>query len=292
MIFDNSKIKQAEQRLYHPLDISTIAITDSSANNFMSTSQNYNDNYEFIRKHHEYILNQIFLKDNKIALDFITNLENLDILTKVIGNTPVQDISIDERNMCNKLVYDFFIYPDAKLDIAKFNKEKIYYIALAKSVNRMVIPKISAIYPEELACLLTICRHSSRSEDKNIKRINTILMKQNEQLITEQSIVNLYLTLFDRVTPLFEGIMKDVRNKTKMTDMEQEIYGRIDLAILDILNEMPTSEMRKVLSSYAELYKLGYLKQVKFPIYSANNADYSRVIEVVDQLKKEGTIIP
>ena len=110
--------------------------------------------------------------------------------------------------------------------------------------------------------------------------------------LTEQRLVDIFIRLYDHVTQLFEGVLSDKRDKTKLTDSENEIYSLIDLALLDILQNMPTEEIRKVLVSYDQSLKLGYINGYKFSMQSINPSDYNRVIATIDMLEMEGIYLP
>lgn len=289
MLFDETKIKPSQKSDAKSPDFGSLVMTE---NKFEDLMRNVNDpdKYELIKQYYSFIIDQIFDKGNKNIFDFITgNMVNLDIFTKVIS---MYQITATERKNCNKLVYDYITNKEKKANIEVYNFEKNYYLALSRVINKQLISKLSVVVPEDLACILSVCKYSTDDTYKGVRKIISILIKQDINFITEQRLVDIFIRLYDHVTQLFEGVLSDKRDKTKLTDSENEIYSLIDLALLDILQNMPTEEIRKVLVSYDQSLKLGYINGYKFSMQSINPSDYNRVIATIDMLEMEGIYLP
>lgn len=205
---------------------------------------------------------------------------------RAIGSIPI-DYKI--RLACNKLTYDYFTSDNAIADI----KQK--YLHISRVVNRQDINKIMTLgIDENTACNLALCRYSSTIEPTNVKRLNFALYHRDPNVMTEQMIVWIYEKLFDRISPLFYGIMFEVYSPQEEQDFGEnfmEIYGTVSLACLDILNNMTSENITKVINGYIEDWEYRGKPAVRFSLRSLS-ADYSRITRVVEHIIKSGKYVP
>lgn len=273
--------KEPEERIIsHPF--SNISMTPDKIISILSS-----DNIDMIRQtiktHHEMIMSAIFLENNKVLFEKITDSkENLSTFTQAIQN--VDRLISSEIQQLNDLVYGFFSKSEARENLEKWNSMKTYYLQISKSINKTHIAKLMKYVPEDLAALLCSARFSSHKEITQAKRVNNVLIKQDPKFLTEQKIIDIYLSLYDHITPLFNGVMCDYRNPEKMSDIESENWSMIDLSLLDIIENMPIKEIIKVIESLHNLITMGYVKKLKFNLYSINSADYGRTCSVIEQV--------
>ncbi len=238
-----------------------------------------------VRDSFDSVLKQIFSNKDQDYLKIITNTKFLIALHQVVSNL---DLNHTQRIQCNKLAYDYFTSENNDPYV------KQLFFTLSKSVNRIVIGALCSIgLGEDLAAYLALARFSSEKEIINVKRLNFIIVSSSVEVMTEQMIIRIYEKLFDSVTPLFEGIMFDG------LDMDDEfisesmnlIYSTISLAILEILNNMTSQDIRKVLISYQGDYEALYHQtRPRFQV-SAISGDYMRILNVIDALKEEKIFI-
>lgn len=228
------------------------------------------------------ILSDIFIEKNEYYLQLFTNARFLSIMIQVVSST--NNISHINRVYFNKIVYDYLTLD--KKD--QYIKQLLY--SLSRMVNKDVLPRLLGLgLQEDLAIYLSLARFSSQKEIVNVKRVNFVIMTSPIEIMTEQMIVYIYEKLFDRVTPLFIGTMIDNCKQDMSQDME-EIYSIISLAILDILNGMPTADIRKVLIAYVGDYQAVYHKSgYRFSMQCLSN-DYSRINSVVEALHSNENI--
>jgi len=241
--------------------------------------------FMLVRDSFDSVLKQIFSNKDQDYLKIITNTKFLIALHQVVSNI---NLNHTQRIQCNKLAYDYFTSENNDPYI------KQLFFALSKSVNREIIGALCSIgLGEDLASYLALARSSSEKEIINVKRLNFIIVSSSVDIMTEQMIIRIYEKLFDSVTPLFEGIMFDG------LDMDDEyisesmnlIYSTISLAILEILNNMPSQDIRKVLISYQGDYEALYHQtKPRFQV-SAISGDYMRILNVIDTLKEEKIFI-
>ena len=118
-------------------------------------------------------------------------------------------------------------------------------------------------------------------------------MKQPENLLDEQKIIDIYLALFDRVLPLFTGVMLDVVSPQNMQSTSaEEIYGLITLAILDIMDELPVADIKRGLKLFDEDRKILYPdSSLRMNFKACSPADFPRFCRALDELEAEGVYI-
>lgn len=243
--------------------------------------------FALIKSCYENLLNDIVKEEFRSYINLFTNIRFLTIFIQVMNTVK---LPYHSRIHCNKIAYDYLTITRRDPYI-----EQLLY-SLSRTVNRDVIPGLLGIgLPEDLASYMVLARFSSTKELINVKRLNHIIVTSPIHLMTEQTIVWIYEKLFDRVTPLFEGVMFDVVDTNELTEEQQEIYSTISLAALLILNNMPSPDIRKVLISYVGDYMAMYYqpgkKCVRFSVDTLSS-DYKRILDVVELLKRENIYVP
>jgi len=228
------------------------------------------------------------MNNDTTHLKALTNPRFLSVFIQVVGST---QLDLLHRICCNKLAYDYFTTSDTDQYI-----KQLFY-SLSKMVNRDIIPGLLSLgIPEDLAVQLALARYSSTKEIVNVKRVNFIITTSPKEIMTLQTIVWIYEKLFDSFTPLFEGTMFDVYNDEEewVTEDIMEIYSTVSLAVLEIMNNMPSINIRKVLISYTGDFETLYSKTPGAYRFSmkALSADYERITNVVDSLRLENIYVP
>lgn len=245
-------------------------------------------------------------KDVKSILAYHIKEENIPNLVTLLCNQKfmihmARIASSFQFNYNQKVLLNMIILDAIKAGCTKDEYSKSITINLVKRVNKDLLPKINMItQDEEVAALVLLRRYSSFNESECVIRLNSYLMKaldfsKLDVEGSEQLIVNLYDALFYKVTPLFEGIMFDTREaRGKLPDNENEIFGVIGLAILDVLNNMPSQYIYTILKSYADTYRLLYNSSVpvRYSMDNVNATDYGRILQMVQALRNEGYYIP
>ena len=132
------------------------------------------------------------------------------------------------------------------------------------------------------------------NEKTNVKRLNFAIYFKDSELMTEQRVVWIYEKMFDRVSDLFQAIMFEVytpQQEEVFNHYFPENYGTVSLAILCILNNMTSVNIRRVLLGYHSEWEYKGRPRVRFSLHALSN-DYSRIINVVETLAQEGTYLP
>lgn len=249
------------------------------------------DAFILVKNNYELILSDIFDKrDKKEKSNFIkyfTDSRFLSIMTQIVyAENP------DEKNRrrINKMCYDYTVLK---------TKNKDSYIqdlisALARTINRDIIPILCTVpgVSEQTASSIALSRYSSDKENINIKRLNRVLMNLPSDSLTEESIVAIYLKLFDHILPLFAGVMLDVQSPQNMSSDSEEVYGLITLAMLDIMNELPIADIKKGLKLFDEDRKILYPDSpLRMNLKCCSETDFPRFVRALDELEAEGITI-
>lgn len=244
---------------------------------------------DLVKETYPYILEEIMARNDIGYINAFTNARFLSVLIQTLSSA--EQLTLEQRICCNKLAYDYFTLKDKD----QYIKQLLY--TLSKMVNRDIIPGLLSLgIPENLAAHLALARYSSTDEVVNVKRVNFIITTSPKELMTLQNIIWIYEKLFDNFTRIFEGTMFDVYDEDEewVTDDIMEVYSTISLAILEILNNMPSINIRKVLISYAGDFATlhsGKSNSYRFSLSSISQ-DYNRITDIVEMLKAEKIYVP
>ena len=245
------------------------------------------DTYQLVKEYYELIMDDIFKKKDQGKASNFTQLftvpKFIQIITQVMYECRPSDMT---RRRINKMSYDYLVKKDHDRD----QQVGSLLMSLSKTVNARERLKICATIniSGDLASLLTLARYSSEKETINVKRVNRVLMNQPLKTINEQMVVDIYLALFDHMLPLFTGVMLDVMPVQTLPKDAAEIYGLITLAILDLMNELPITDIKKGLTLFNEDRNMQYQDcPLRLNLESCSQVDYPRLIGAIDALKRE-----
>lgn len=215
----------------------------------------------------------------------LRSIDFIDALDRVITAVPIE---YKVQLAINKISYDYFTSENPD------NKIKQLYLKLSKSVNSHYIKQLTALgLDETTASNFALCRFSSANETTNVKRLNFAMYCKDPIIMTDQMIVWIYEKLFNRIYDLFEATMFETYTKQQQDDFGSdfmEIYGTVGLAVLIILNNMRSEDIRRVLLKYSIAWEYSH-KPVRFSLH-ALSGDYSRISRIVDIMTAEGYNIP
>ena len=223
------------------------------------------------------------------TIPYISLFEDSKFINGFIRAVSSIPIEYKFRLACNKLTYDYFTSDNALPEI------KQRYLHISRVVNRPEISKLMSLgIDENTASNLTLCRYSSPNERTNVKRLNFTMYHKDPNVMTEQMIVWIYEKLFDRISQLFYGVMFEVytpQEEQDFGDNFMEIYGTVGIAVLDILNNMTSENIRQVLLGYIEEWEFRERPCVRFTLRSLSG-DYSHITRVVEYLDSMGKYVP
>lgn len=238
-----------------------------------------------IKNNIDIISNDILREDPNYGT-LLRDTNFISAFIRAINSIP---INYTTQIACNKITYDYFTSdnPDPVI--------KQQYLNMSRVVNREVINRLISIgLDENTACNLALSRYSSGNEKTNVKRLNFAIYHRDPNIMTEQMIVWIYEKLFTRISDLFQATMFEVYTSQQHDDFGEnfnEVYGVAGNAVLDILNNMESDKIRKVLIGYSEHWEYLGRPAVRFSL-RALSEDYSRIDRVVAYLVSKGTYIP
>lgn len=271
---------------YHPLDMGSsitlnpyLLIKKLSNIELLSTDEIY----RLVIEYYSMILDKNFIDTNKVLIaKAFTNERFVTTFAQAISR--VNQLNSDHIINCNRLIYEYMVF--------KNKNENIMMILynLGKDINRDTIYILKSLgISEPLAVDMAVARYSTSNLIVAMKRLNMIIINSSISIMTEQMIVNIYEKLFDNLTPMFEGIMFDVWAEEDFNDQEQEeIYGTITLAILDILREAPFEYIVSVISIYAQDHQYLYSNDpVRINLRAIAVSDYKRILDAIDYVEQQ-----
>lgn len=201
-------------------------------------------------------------------------------------------INYERRLFANKLTYEYSVLDNPNQEILRYFRE------ISEYVNKGTTIKLTNIgLNRKIANDLVMCRYSSRHESVNVQRLNFTMCKYNAEIFTDQVIVWVYEQLFDRISDLFIASMLEVYSDRELDELGNEfrdVYGNISLAILVILNNMPSISIRQVVLKYIDAYTNWVRIRHTLPRFTlrALSYDYERIVNVVEELIAKGYDVP
>lgn len=224
------------------------------------------------------IISEDILSDDRTYASLFRDLKFINSFIRAIRSIP---IDYKTRLCCNKITYDYFTSENPETVI------KQQYLNMSKIVNMEMINKLISIgLDENTACNLVLCRYSSSNEKTNVKRLNFAIYHKDPNVMNEQMIIWIYEKLFSRISDLFQATMFEVYTQQQQIDFGEnfmEVYGAVGLAVLIILNNMTTENIRKVLIGYNSEWSYLGKPNVRFSLHALSE-DYSRISRVVESM--------
>lgn len=239
----------------------------------------------FIKNNIDEIVDDI-LKNNVPYSNLFRDTRFVSAFTRAISSIPIE---YKCKLACNKITYDYFTCENPVPDIKK------QFLNISKVINRAEINKLITIgLDENTACNLALCRYSSDNERTNVKRLNFAIYYRDPEVMTEQMIVWIYEKMFNRISDLFYATMFEVyspQEQDAFGESFMEIYGTVSLAVLTILNNMTSENIRKVLLGYNEEWEFKNRHPVRFSLHNLSE-DFSRISRTVEYLDSIAKVIP
>ena len=247
---------------------------------------------DIIRNNYSRILDNVFeQEDGGFYLSLFLDQRFLTMFTNIIGEQ--RNISDTDIVLCNKIAYDYL----TSSDINNIKPElKRLFLNLSKRVNFQVIPRLLSLGLDEATCsYLALSRYSHTDPKVYIRRLNHIIVSHSDSVMTEQMIIDIYQILATSFIPLFKYTMFDVSTEEELNAIgpgASEIYSAISLAMIDILNQFTSADIRKVLVEYSNEYNSSDNLQVRFSMRSISESEYWRILKVIDILEYEQIPVP
>lgn len=239
--------------------------------------------YKMLSEGYNFLLDKKFIDTNAVVVARAFVDEKFISLFSQVLSIKANEFSADQKICCNRLIYEYIIYKNNN----KATMSKLYN--LARTLNQDIIPSLYGYGFEDQTIMdLVISRFSTTDEALAMKRVNCVIINSDIYWMTEQNIVIIYEKLFDRLNPMFEGIMYDVWDKDKMKPDQEEIYGRITLAILTILENAPEDIIIAVLSNFSQNRQFLHQEHpLRINLKAIAVSDYPRVVSAINKFEMQ-----
>ena len=218
------------------------------------------------------------IKDSKLHSSMVaiwTNLRFLNIISQIITE--------DNTNVI-LIMYDMLTSIDNLTD----DHKKLIYQIIYKVLYRKYILPLSSVVDKEDAKTLSLMRFSSLENKDCIMRVNKCITMLRDLKVND--IVYIYnIFFFNQFSNLFNYTMSDTKDYSSLNSIEKETYNKISTAICYILENMPLSDIDRVLKRYTSYIELlGYDSILRFSIKDLSDIDFPRIKMVVTELIVQG----
>lgn len=256
--------------------------------------------WNFIARTYKSILTNLFEgEDNYKYIKQLQNPRVLDVFIRLFSN--MNYIENDDIIRCNTLCYHYITLPKQQQNPEVLNK----MLRLSDVVNRGYISGLLGLgLSNKLASMILIARFSDIDINVCVKRVNFIIITQPKELMTEVMIEDIFRKIYDVMNifyRIFPYLMMDVipeyddNNETTwwVTEEVAEVDSQLGLAILNILDNLPSQLIRLTLMNYTEGQNMVYQKRpVRFSLNNLSE-DYYRINNIIAQLRyNEAIIVP
>ena len=271
-----NKLNQLQQgSLFHSIEYELSDIVKKIKN---IDNLDENEIKRIIVRQHSMILNyDLFLMSNETRQNAQILFQSEKFLRCFLDVVRLINISSHEKICINKLAYDYYINPNGCNNVIS---DLLY--RLTTEVNGKEVIVLSGILGLRDAQILSMIRNSTFNIEKAVHRVNTFLVKCNNDL-SVTAITSIYCHLFERFTDVFIYTMMEPE-PISMTPLMKKKYDNISIAILEMMNSLSSHDIRKVLYDYG--YILSMVKvntKIRFALRTAQRCN--RIISVVKSIE-------
>ena len=225
-----------------------------------------------------------------------TNINLLNAIQSLLYNREIQIQDIDIIRF-NALAYQYLTIPD---DAQTIKKDQIIIDKLfdiSECVNEFWLPRLKGLgLSKTLANTLIIARFSNINIKIAVSRIDFIIINQPVELMSQKLILEIFKILYD-IGPewgrAFTYFMEDVPyidpRYPNAEDME-EVNSTMELAALELLNELPNEHLYAALINYAETYSLMNVINIRFSMQHLSD-DFNRINDAINVLRYDKNCI-
>lgn len=221
---------------------------------------------------------------------YIKVFQNPRFLDAFINVTSKMNLEQDDIVLCNTLCYHYIVIPKHMRDNNIMNR----MMNLSKIVNRVYLPSLLGLgLSNHLASTLLIARWSDIDLNICVKRVNFMIITQPKELMSVEMIEGLLRRLYNIEATyhhIFPHIMRDVLpeyeddniNTHWITNEVEEVNSTLNLAVLNILDNLPTNQIRDIIRMFAQDQSIKN-SPVRFSLRTLSE-DYYRINDVVNSL--------
>lgn len=290
-----------EKRQYdadHPVEVVKVRVDENPNFNIAILKQNIDhiddmNDYElrsFIQRCFKSIMRNLFGKEMPKYIMYFQDVRFLDAFIDVVKS--INFLDQEDIIRCNTMCYHYITIPKEKQDYRVFNR----MMELSNTINRYNLPRLLGLgLSSNLASVLLIARYSDLDLNICVKRVNFIIITQPKELMSEKMIEEIFKILYNVMEDfyrIFPYIMMDVLpeydennpNTLWITDEIQEVNSILNLAVLNIIDNLPSDAIRGVLLNYSETTNMIYKDApVRFSLRNLSE-DYYRINNVINNM--------
>lgn len=231
--------------------------------------------------------------------DDILAFTNIDLLNAIISLLYKREIQIQDTDIIkfNALTYQYLTIPDDNPVIKKDQAIIDKLFDISEYINEYWLPRLKGLgLSKTLANTLIIARFSNITMKIVVNRINFIIINQPPELMSQKLILEIFKILYDvgkEWSMAFTYFMEDVPyidpRYPNSEDME-EVNSTMELAALELLNELPTDYLYSALINYAQTYAIMNIINIRFSMQHLSD-DFNRINDAIYSLKYEKNCI-
>ena len=282
----------------HPIQVIKVRVDENPNFNLEILKQNIdhvNDMSDselrsFIKKCFKSIMRDLFGAEMPKYIKYFQDIRFLNAFIDVVLS--LEFIDKDDIIRINTMCYHYITLPKDKQDYRVLDR----MMQLSNIVNKLNIPRLLGLgLSSNLASILLIARYSDIDLNVCVKRVDFIIITQPKELMSEKMIEEIFKILYnvmDDFHRIFPYIMMDTLpeydennpNTFWVTDDIQEVNSTLNLAILNIIDNLPSQTIRGIILNYSEAMSMIYKNQtVRFSLRNLSE-DYYRINNIINSI--------
>lgn len=282
----------------HPIQVIKVRVDENPNFNLEILKQNIdhvNDMSDselrsFIKKCFKSIMRDLFGAEMPKYIKYFQDIRFLNAFIDVVLS--LEFIDKEDIIRINTMCYHYITLPKDKQDYRVLDR----MMQLSNIVNKLNIPRLLGLgLSSNLASILLIARYSDIDLNVCVKRVDFIIITQPKELMSEKMIEEIFKILYnvmDDFHRIFPYIMMDTLpeydennpNTFWVTDDIQEVNSTLNLAILNIIDNLPSQTIRGIILNYSEAMSMIYKNRtVRFSLRNLSE-DYYRINNIINSI--------
>ena len=282
----------------HPIQVIKVRVDENPNFNLEILKQNIdhvNDMSDselrsFIKKCFKSIMRDLFGAEMPKYIKYFQDIRFLNAFIDVVLS--LEFIDKEDIIRINTMCYHYITLPKDKQDYRVLDR----MMQLSNIVNKLNIPRLLGLgLSSNLASILLIARYSDIDLNVCVKRVDFIIITQPKELMSEKMIEEIFKILYnvmDDFHRIFPYIMMDTLpeydennpNTFWVTDDIQEVNSTLNLAVLNIIDNLPSQTIRGIILNYSEAMSMIYKNQtVRFSLRNLSE-DYYRINNIINSI--------
>ena len=282
----------------HPIQVIKVRVDENPNFNLEILKQNIdhvNDMSDselrsFIKKCFKSIMRDLFGAEMPKYIKYFQDIRFLNAFIDVVLS--LEFIDKEDIIRINTMCYHYITLPKDKQDYRVLDR----MMQLSNIVNKLNIPRLLGLgLSSNLASILLIARYSDIDLNVCVKRVDFIIITQPKELMSEKMIEEIFKILYnvmDDFHRIFPYIMMDTLpeydennpNTFWVTDDIQEVNSTLNLAILNIIDNLPSQTIRGIILNYSEAMSMIYKNQtVRFSLRNLSE-DYYIINNIINSI--------